>query len=69
MKIKIHYYAKKYGKYITRYGTLDHKSRMWEDKKGNTIFVYKDDKPNNYRSAVNPEWWYKIPPVQREELN
>ena len=46
INFKIKYYAKKHGKDIVRYGTYepnDNKSRMWTDKKGNTIITYFDD--------------------------
>ena len=54
MDFRIRYYAKKYGKEITRDGNWDHKSRVWKDKKGNTIFTYYDLDQKEYRSAVEP---------------
>ena len=67
MNFRIRYYAKKYDKEITRDGNWDHKSRVWKDKKGNTIFTYYDLDQKEYRSAVEPRWWFNITP--REELN
>jgi hypothetical protein len=69
-EFRIKYYAKKYGKEIIRNGTWGEKSRVWEDKKGNRIFTYYDLDQKEYRSAVEPTWWFNISfAPSKEELH
>ena len=41
-KFNITYFAKKYGKFITRAGVWTDKSKEWVSKKNETLFTYFD---------------------------
>ena len=51
-KFNITYFAKKYGKYITRAGVWTDKSKEGYTKTNNYIFTYFDLDSTNYRSAT-----------------
>ena len=51
-KFNITYFAKKYGKYITRAGVWTDKSKERYTKTNNYIFTYFDLDSTNYRSAT-----------------
>jgi hypothetical protein len=48
---KITYYADKHKKHITRLGKWIDGCRIWQDKKGKTIFTYWDMDAENFRNA------------------
>ncbi len=51
-KFSITYFAKKYGKFITRAGVWTDKSKEWISKKNENIFTYFDLDNEGYRHAV-----------------
>jgi len=51
-KFNITYFAKKYGKYITRSGQWTEQSKECFSKDNNKLFVYYDLESNGYRTAV-----------------
>ena len=51
-KFNVTYFAKKYGKFITRAGVWTEKSKEWISKKNENLFTYYDLDSNNYRSAT-----------------
>jgi len=55
---KISYYAKKYGKFITRNGDNREGSQTRTDKQGIKCFTYWDLDANGWRQATDM-WWIK----------
>ena len=51
-KFNITYFAKKYGKVITRAGVWTEKSKEWVSKKNENLFTYFDLDNEGYRTAV-----------------
>ncbi len=51
-KFNVTYFAKKYGKFITRAGVWTDKSKEWISKKNENIFTYFDLDNEGYRHAV-----------------
>ena len=49
---QISYYAKKHGKFITRNGKHDDKSRFGTSKQGVPYYVYYDLDAHGYRTAT-----------------
>lgn len=50
-KFSITYFAKKYGKFITRAGLWTEKSKEWISKKNESLFTYYDLDNEGYRTA------------------
>lgn len=50
-KFNITYFAKKYGKFITRAGVWTEKSKQWLSKKNENLFTYYDLDAEGYRTA------------------
>ena len=50
-KFTITYFAKKYGKFITRAGLWTEKSKEWISKKNESLFTYYDLDNEGYRTA------------------
>ena len=50
-KFSITYFAKKYGKFITRAGVWTDKSKEWVSKKNENLFTYFDLDNEGYRTA------------------
>ena len=50
-KFNITYFAKKYGKFITRAGVWTEKSKQWLSKKNENLFTYYDLDSEGYRTA------------------
>ena len=50
-KFNITYFAKKYGKFITRAGVWTDKSKEWISKKNENLFTYFDLDNEGYRTA------------------
>ena len=50
-KFNITYFAKKYGKFITRAGVWTDKSKNWISKKNESLFTYYDLDNEGYRTA------------------
>ena len=50
-KFSITYFAKKYGKFITRAGLWTEKSKQWLSKKNESLFTYFDLDSEGYRTA------------------
>ena len=55
---KISYYAKKYGKFITRNGDNREGSKTRTDKQGIKCFTYWDLDADGWRQATDM-WWIK----------
>ena len=51
-KFTISYFAKKYGKFITRAGVWTDKSKEWISKKNENLFTYFDLDSEGYRTAT-----------------
>ena len=45
------YFAKKYGKFITRAGLWTEQSKQWLSKKNDSLFTYYDLDNEGYRTA------------------
>ena len=54
-KFNVTYFAKKYGKFITRAGVWTEKSKEWVSKKNETLFTYFD-----YHLGVEEQLFYKM---------
>ena len=50
-KFNITYFAKKYGKFITRAGLWTEQSKQWLSKKNESLFTYYDLDNEGYRTA------------------
>ena len=50
-KFSITYFAKKYGKFITRAGLWTEQSKQWLSKKNESLFTYYDLDNEGYRTA------------------
>ena len=50
-KFNITYFAKKYGKFITRAGLWTEQSKQWISKKNESLFTYYDLDNEGYRTA------------------
>ena len=50
-KFTITYFAKKYGKFITRAGLWTEQSKQWLSKKNDSLFTYYDLDNEGYRTA------------------
>ena len=50
-KFSITYFAKKYGKFITRAGLWTKQSKQWLSKKNESLFTYYDLDNEGYRTA------------------
>ena len=50
-KFNITYFAKKYGKFITRAGLWTEQSKQWLSKKNDSLFTYYDLDNEGYRTA------------------
>ena len=50
-KFNVTYFAKKYGKFITRAGVWTEQSRQWLSKKNESLFTYYDLDSEGYRTA------------------
>ena len=50
-KFTITYFAKKYGKFITRAGLWTEQSKQWLSKKNESLFTYYDLDNEGYRTA------------------
>ena len=50
-KFSITYFAKKYGKFITRAGLWTELSKQWLSKKNESLFTYYDLDNEGYRTA------------------
>ena len=50
-KFNITYFAKKYGKFITRAGLWTELSKQWLSKKNESLFTYFDLDSEGYRTA------------------
>ena len=50
-KFSITYFAKKYGKFITRAGLWTEQSKQWLSKKNESLFSYYDLDNEGYRTA------------------
>jgi hypothetical protein len=50
-KFNITYFAKKYGKFITRAGLWTEQSKQWISKKNESLFTYYDLDSEGYRTA------------------
>ena len=50
-KFNITYFAKKYGKFITRAGVWTEQSKQWLSKKNERLFTYYDLDSEGYRTA------------------
>ena len=50
-KFNVTYFAKKYGKFITRAGVWTEKSKEWISKKNENLFTYYDLDNEGYRTA------------------
>jgi two-component SAPR family response regulator len=50
-KFNITYFAKKYGKFITRAGVWTEQSKQWISKKNESLFTYYDLDNEGYRTA------------------
>ena len=50
-KFTITYFAKKYGKFITRAGLWTEQSKQWLSKKNESLFTYFDLDSEGYRTA------------------
>jgi hypothetical protein len=50
-KFNVVYFAKKYGKFITRAGLWTEKSKEWISKKNESLFTYYDLDNEGYRTA------------------
>ena len=50
-KFNITYFAKKYGKFITRAGVWTEQSKQWLSKKNESLFTYYDLDNEGYRTA------------------
>ncbi len=50
-KFNITYFAKKYGKFITRAGVWTEKYKQWISKKNESLFTYYDLDNEGYRTA------------------
>ena len=50
-KFNVTYFAKKYGKFITRAGLWTEKSKQWISKKNESLFTYYDLDNEGYRTA------------------
>ena len=50
-KFNVTYFAKKYGKFITRAGLWTEQSRQWLSKKNDSLFTYYDLDNEGYRTA------------------
>jgi hypothetical protein len=50
-KFNITYFAKKYGKFITRAGVWTEQSKQWLSKKNENLFTYYDLDREGYRTA------------------
>ena len=50
-KFNITYFAKRYGKFITRAGLWTEKSKQWISKKNENLFTYYDLDNEGYRTA------------------
>ncbi len=53
MKIKVMWFAKKYNETIFRNGIYDSKSKIWNDKNGNSCLTFWDTLRERYTTAVN----------------
>ena len=49
-KFNVTYFAKKYGKFITRAGVWTDKSKEWISKKNESLFTYYDLDNEGYRT-------------------
>ena len=50
-KFNVTYFAKKYGKFITRAGLWTEQSKQWLSKKNESLFTYFDLDSEGYRTA------------------
>ena len=50
-KFNVTFFAKKYGKYITRAGLWTEQSKEWISKKNESLFTYYDLDNEGYRTA------------------
>ena len=50
-KFNITYFAKKYGKFITRAGVWTEQSKQWISKKNESLFTHYDLDNEGYRTA------------------